>query len=852
MNYNKLKKLIEKTQKVLKEINLIVLATIIFLLFKGLVESTICFLIVVPILSKLEVNFLSDLIFIGLLIFIILFIRKKILRNFYLSNRFLFVSVIIIFIYLHYRTYNHIWAFTGLSIYEPVKYLDIIPFFFLGIILIKLFHKNTPINTNHNKGFYLDLPLGKNGSDLLNREKIAKHIAFEILNTNSPDSSFAIGISSEWGSGKTTFIDLLERNIDENSNIVIKINPWINQDSKNIIKDFFNTLSLKLSEFNSDISPLINKYSNILIGISDNSLNNILGVFKKEETVSSEFQAIDSAIKSINKRIIIFIDDLDRLYKEEIVQVIKLIRNSANFGNTVFIAAYDRNYIISAIKAINSYNPELFLEKIFQLEIQLPNFEKQIIQKRIYDMLIHRVAENDKKELFNILLKKKYSLTDIFNSEELSTLRDATRFSNSFLLIYNFIKGEIVLSDLLNLEVLKLKYPGVYKLIFFNRDEFLETKSNSFHKTFYTLRKGKNNNEDGKIIIKSHLEKIVDKLSMSNIDIDKAISLLYTIFPDPEKHFYNNEQNLLTVSNPSSFERYSHYRLLDNNLSEIEFSTYRSKSTKEFCAKINSWVLNGLRWELSRRFEDINDYSDKNDFEKIINAIFHLARIPKVEKIENDFGGFDFNNLFNKLSGDKAYNRFGYYEKEEDYRLFIINIFEKAPSPYSFEIEFIFNIFNDHTFSYNFVVPKEMFEEIRLNYFRKYLKEVINLDHYVWDLYNYNDLINVIQKHGNYVEIVKSKNPVASELLIDFIKTKCLDDFLRQIIIPERDREMYTIDPIIPQMFGNHENFEEFLDSFEVNNYKYLREFKDFYKKNKEVNFVIYIKYEFKDIPSKI
>ncbi len=252
-----------------------------------------------------------------------------------------------------------------------------------------------------------------------------------------------------------------------------------------------------------------------------------------------------------------------------------------------------------------------------------------------------------------ILLNKKSSFdTNVFNSGTLTTLRDATRFSNSFLVAYSYLKGEIVLSDLLNLEVLRLKYPGVYKLIFFHSEEYLETVSNSYNKTHYSLRKkiDKDGNNTDIVLIRQYLANNNDKVGIPKSDIDNAISLLYSLFPSADNLFYSRDVDLLSVSNPSSFERYSHYRLLDSNVSEIEFSQYRLKSLEEFCEKIKEWVDKGLRWELKRRFESINAYSDKEDFEKVIQAIIFFARLPKVETIENDYSGFDFDNLYGKLN----------------------------------------------------------------------------------------------------------------------------------------------------------------------------------------------------------
>lgn len=853
-----------KLIKFLNEVKFPIIISVIFLLFKSTIENLAGAIIVTPFLSKIEIGILSDIVFIISVISIFYFVIVKLINNYFVSNKFLFVSLIITTFYIYYRIENNICEYYGLHFFESIKLLDIIPLISIGLIVIKVFHKGKHEQENNKSGFFLDTPLGKEGIDLLKREDLAKHIASEIVITDSPESSFAIGISSEWGFGKTSFLDMLERNLDKKSNIIIKINPWINHDSRNIIKDFFRALSSELAKYNSEISPLLKKYTEILIGVSNGSLNSFFNSLihtNENETISNEFIEIDSAIKKINKKIIVFIDDLDRLYEKEIIQVVKLIRNSANFGNTVFIVAYDRNYIVNAIKLINNYTPELFLEKIFQLEIRLPNFENHIIQKRIYELLSSRVTEEDKNELISVLLKKtrRAFKTNLFHSDSLTTLRDATRFSNSFLIAYNYLKGEIVLTDLLNLEVLRLKYSSIYKLIFFQSEDFLTTKSIAGNKTVYNLRKKSDNNlnsnnndsENYELLIRTYIEKNHEKLGVSESDIDKAIQLLYSLFPDSSNIFYRDESKLLSISNPSSFDRYSHYRLLDTNVSEIEFSKFRLKPIDEFQTKIEEWIKKGLRWELKTRFEEIKEFSDKTDFEKIIKAIFHLARVPQVKLFDNDYTGFDFDNLYNKLSKSEKYLDLHYYESVEDYKNFIISIFEEAQSPFTFEIDFIYWIFNNFSISYDFIVPKEKIDDIRLNYFKTYLNEVEEVDNNVWNLYHSNDVFNVTPQGGGY-SVEKIKKPEANETYIEFIKTKALNSFLVDIIDCEPfNKKTFALSSIIPKMFGSLEAFGKFLDELSENDYSYLKEFMEFFEKFKEKDYKTYVPFDFKIIPIK-
>jgi len=845
-----------------KDTSMLLALTTLGLIFHSAIEKTIDNYIVNPLLSNVQSDLFSDSIIICLLLAIVYDFYMKNRRNYYVTTKTLTISIIVIAIYSYYRITCDIWNLTGFSFVNSIKYLDIPVTYFFIDILLKINYKSTPIVTEKNKGFYLDKSLDSSNPDLLNRENLAITITQDIKNTNTPDSSFAIGISSEWGYGKTSFIYLLEKHINNSSHIVIKFNPWLNHDSKNILKDFFNTLRNELSKYNSSISPVIKRYADILTGIENsyfkNISNTVLNLFSQKETIHTEFKKINSAIEKLDKKLIIFIDDLDRLYKEEIIEIVKLIRNSANFGNTFFIVAYDKNYIINALKDANIYNSEFFIEKIFQFEIHLPKFEENIIKERIIKHLIPRLTDSDKKELNSILDYKNNQFEKFtFNYSSLTTLRDVTRFSNSFLLAYGYLKGEIVLSDLLNLELLRLKYPGVYKLIFFNQEEFIDTATDNHRKTCYILRSENSNdpnsNKSGITLIEKYLEDNHNKAGIPSSDIDKAISILQSLFPNPKNTFYVRDMELLSINNPISFERYSHYRLLDSNLSEIEFSNFRQKSIDEFCVKINEWVNKGLRSELKRRFENINNYADKEDFEKIISAIFYLARIPKNESLENDYSGFDYDNLFKKLSEIGDYRRLKYYATVEEYKNFIINIFKNAPSPYSFDIELIYYILEINSIRNSFIASNEELLQIRLKYLENYLAEASVFDSNVWHLYNYSFDFNAVSNGGQSYQIHSSRNKDATNLIIDFAKTKALDDFLFNLVqkssFPFDTVPKYAITDLIVKMFGSFKEFETFLKSFNVSKYKYLKEFLEFYNIFEEKNFEKYVEFDFKDIP---
>lgn len=133
--------------------------------------------------------------------------------------------------------------------------------------------------------------------------------------------------------------------------------------------------------YNKESSSNILKYSELFNTTGEDpisKLNKAFSSFMNEASLKGLFNYINDSIKKSGFQIVVFIDDLDRLYENEILEILKLIRNSASFANTIFIVAYDRNYLVSAINRVNSYHPDAYMEKIFQIEIALPAYENTL------------------------------------------------------------------------------------------------------------------------------------------------------------------------------------------------------------------------------------------------------------------------------------------------------------------------------------------------------------------------------------------------------------------------------------------------------------------------------------------
>ena len=344
----------------------------------------------------------------------------------------------------------------------------------------------------------------------------------------------------------------------------------------------------------------------------------------------------------------VFIDDLDRLDKAEIIEVIRLIRNTANFPNTVFIVAYDRNYVIEAIKGLNNHDATKYLEKIFQLEIDLPKSDVPVARNVLEDKLRNLCfGDNERKELDQIfhpdsilldsisldtILEGHYSGKTIDPLSLLLSVRDVNRLVNSFSLSYMSLEGEVVITDLLYLEILRMKFPQVFLMLYERKNEWLTNEVRnktgaiievSYRPSFYLKP---TQSSEGTDLREAHIAQIdiedsAQVLNLSTRERQEAVQLLATIFDGYEKP-------PLSIGHTTHFEKYFAFRITGNIISEKDFSKARSSNQRAFNRFIDEAIEEGKVEEITHRFRRLRSVGDfelgSSDYELLLNGLVYL------------------------------------------------------------------------------------------------------------------------------------------------------------------------------------------------------------------------------------
>ncbi len=372
-------------------------------------------------------------------------------------------------------------------------------------------------------------PIRKSEEDLLDREDLVNHIS-DLIVHDSINDSCTIGIIGKWGSGKSSVINLIEERLGDlephKMIFFIRFNPIdYSTDAKGISRIFFDVLIANLRDIHRDHSKLVGTYkknkwkilnhSAKVIDSAAKEIPDIQGIIDNLESLAiaitnpAESEPIETVKNKISKilfeakiKLIIIIDDIDRLDTEEAIQILKLIRVTANFQNVIYILAYDEHILSNMIDKKLGHD---YLEKFVQVPVRLPEIDSLILQEMLYNRFIASIKEYGfEPNEYTIIACK---------SIQISTMRDLYILMNKFGIKIQLCYRDVSPEDLLVLTFIEMKDPALYEWIYEKR-LLLCNRGKSFFK------------EEGTQGFSSPLDSVIDKPIMKN-GSDKAVEFLY-------------------------------------------------------------------------------------------------------------------------------------------------------------------------------------------------------------------------------------------------------------------------------------------------------------------------------------
>lgn len=513
-------------------------------------------------------------------------------------------------------------------------------------------------------------------ADELDRAPLAARVKDVIVNLRPDDQGFTISIEGRWGDGKSWIVDRLKTELIGSAQVV-EFNPWLIGKQGALLAEFFACLLSNLKSTNTEkLKTALKKYARRLAKgaqDADDEVASAVGHLidaalpEKDELESLTDLRADlvAKLRALPNKIVVIVDDIDRLSPREVVEVIRLIKAVGELPNVIYVIALDPEYVESALRNAGHGQYDNYLDKIIQLRVAVPPLRYP--QK--WKLLNHELINCWESSMISTAPGGKdaceYRLSQLASSiaKVAENPRDIKRIWNRFVFVEPSCRGEVNPIDLLALQALYIKAPNIYDEICrfperFTHGEELIVNSSPRAIAWRTLDRNEKSSTSNEEVESTFLKEL---LSAKTQTTKAALSkLIYDVFPflewgefkqngKKENGHLDNLRVLRVALNAGGLEEQWTLNEIDELLNEPtkQFEILKKSNSFELALdlydQLDDWNinavldvnLNSLIVELAHANAILNNNNIDEQFAKVIKT-WSKRKYLKLQNDQND------------------------------------------------------------------------------------------------------------------------------------------------------------------------------------------------------------------------
>jgi hypothetical protein len=341
-------------------------------------------------------------------------------------------------------------------------------------------------------GLRIDRPLQAGtalGADMLGRRSFASRVT-EVLERVSPDAGLVVSIEGAWGCGKTSLLamveDLLGAAKDGQCPVVVHFNPWLIGDRDALLRQFLSSIAkaVKLTDHAKEgkrvakelktyakafdvlkLIPGAEPWASIVKSVMESVGDAGEAAFDyKTPDIEARKQALEQALQRFPRRIVVLIDDLDRLYSAEVYEMVRIVKAVGDLPNVGYVLAWDEKFVSAALEKLNVPYAAAYLDKVVQVRLPVPqlSFAQRVEQM---NQGLARLPSEARKTYFPNGDDRHGLVFHHGLSELMEHPRDVVRLFDVVVSIEPDLRGEVHLADLIGLAALMTKALPVFSLM---------------------------------------------------------------------------------------------------------------------------------------------------------------------------------------------------------------------------------------------------------------------------------------------------------------------------------------------------------------------------------------------------
>ena len=395
--------------------------------------------------------------------------------------------------------------------------------------------------------YFADNPISTASEDLLQRSKFVERIVHEIDMIDA-SQGYVMAVMGQWGSGKTSVLNLVKERLSDSGTILVEYNPWLLSGAEELVSGLFREINAKFNKKGVKYRAAIDKiidYGEMLTPLTSVPVvgawaNGVLMPFQvmakrrnlRTTSVVEQKEQVAEALTNIDSSIVVIVDDIDRLDKVEVREIFKLVRLTENFPNVIYLLSFDRIRVENAL-AEDGVPGRAYLEKIVQNGFEIPMIPKKVLTREVaqaLDSALEQVKVRLDREVWdNTLLN--------IVVPAIKNMRDVRRLAMAVRSTAAALTDSVEVSDIVALESMRLFLPDAF-----------------WYLVTYQLPEGNSKINTDEIRSKEEKEINISQ-ALSNVPKDEAIIDAFLRITLPTSSYYEPGMFSAGIGRPDEYLR---------------------------------------------------------------------------------------------------------------------------------------------------------------------------------------------------------------------------------------------------------------------------------------------------------
>jgi hypothetical protein len=417
--------------------------------------------------------------------------------------------------------------------------------------------------------------------DALGRAALVDILSIKIMIGKAP----VLAISGTFGSGKTSILNLLREHLDDKA-ITVSFSTWLPGSQETLTSYLLADIASECKR--QYVVPGLRQGARrfaTALGQRVPLLSNYLNLLPTT-TQKDDIDNLKAALIRLPKRVVVLLDEIDRMEKDELLTLLKVIRGISTLPNLSFVCAGDRDVMVKTIKGEVNNENLIYFEKFFPVLIPVPEPSPEALQKAGTERLLTALVNHDWFEEESEKAKCRDDIAQVWDERIAPFCRNMRAIgllANDLSAAAATLRREVDPLDLVLIELLRRFQPAVYKLI--ARNSVTLTGGESM------VRGGPYQTDKEKEESQARFLDDLKKTVPDEKDLERVKGVLCELFPlflkndrrlrQPRpKRKEPEEESDKRISEPGIFPAYFRYELPEAIFSYVEMASLEQRLEK--------------------------------------------------------------------------------------------------------------------------------------------------------------------------------------------------------------------------------------------------------------------------------